>query len=632
VVVVVDVVVVDVVGAAVVVDVVAPAVVVGEAVAGDTAGRLLVALWAYVACMPVRENDDTTGTANAVPTTIFFRNERRSSATRSKISLFAASSPMRVRPLPGRLRNARPIPVTATGPSDNALRVLQQVTRRFEEERERTAPVPDASPPGPARHLTIGMATYDDYDGVFFTIEAIRLYHPEVLDDLEFVLIDNHPEGAAAADLAGMAQRIPGMRYVPFRAWRGTASRDLVFREARGEHVVCLDAHVLLVPGALAAIDKHLGDHPDDLVQGPLLFEDGTPYGTHFEPEWRAGMYGRWGIDDQMVGTDAFEIPMCGLGMFACRRDRWPGFHPHLRGFGGEEGYLHEKFRRAGGRTVCLPAAGWVHRFARPLGLPYVATWDDRLRNYLLIWDELGLDPASVDAHFRELLGDEVVEPILREIVREMESPMATFDAIVCIQRDANVDDWPDVWARFQALGVGRVVERFAAIETPDNHHDGCARSHRAVIAEAKRRGLANVLVVEEDAIFLDDTLAVLARALEQLDGRAWDLLYLGGVHRRPPVPVDGSDTLQRPTYLTCTHAVVYHSDAFDRLLEEIPAEPAEFAVWLATYAAIDQYLPRRVEAGVFQAFVVTPRVASQPALLNYDDGDRALAPRYTIT
>jgi hypothetical protein len=344
-------------------------------------------------------------------------------------------------------------------------------------------------------------------------------------------------------------------------------------------------------------------------------------------------MYGRWTLDERLrdASGDAFEIPMCGLGLFACRRDRWPGLHPHLRGFGGEEGYLHEKFRRRGGRTVCLPAAGWVHRFARPTGLPYVATWDDRIRNYLIGWRELALDTDEVTAHFRALLDDATVDPIVAEVERELESPLAAFDAIVVIQRDTNVAEWPDVWARFHALGVGRIVERFAAIETPENHHAGCARSHRAVIAEAKRRGLANVLVFEEDAIFLDDTVPVLRRALDQLDGQPWDLFYLGGVHRGAPEPVPGHDALERPTYLTCAHAVAYRADAFDRLLDEIPEAGEAFDSWLAEHAAIDQYLPRRVRDGALRAFVVTPRVATQPALLNYDDGDRALAARYTI-
>jgi hypothetical protein len=33
-------------------------------------------------------------------------------------------------------------------------------------------------PGGPGGALSIGMATYDDYDGVYFSVQAIRLYHP----------------------------------------------------------------------------------------------------------------------------------------------------------------------------------------------------------------------------------------------------------------------------------------------------------------------------------------------------------------------------------------------------------------------------------------------------------------------
>jgi hypothetical protein len=53
---------------------------------------------------------------------------------------------------------------------------------------------------GPTR-LTVGMATYDDYDGVYFSIQALRIYHPEILDGVEFIVIDNHPDGPCASSL-----------------------------------------------------------------------------------------------------------------------------------------------------------------------------------------------------------------------------------------------------------------------------------------------------------------------------------------------------------------------------------------------------------------------------------------------
>ena len=68
-------------------------------------------------------------------------------------------------------------------------------------------------------------------------------------------------------------------------------------------------------------------------------------------------MFGQWSTDERGADPDAppFEITMQGLGLFACRRDAWPGFHPEFRGFGGEEYYIHEKFRRNGAKVLCLP-------------------------------------------------------------------------------------------------------------------------------------------------------------------------------------------------------------------------------------------------------------------------------------
>ena len=44
------------------------------------------------------------------------------------------------------------------------------------------------------KKLTIGMATYDDYQGVFWTIQALRMYHAEVMDQVEIIVIDNNPD------------------------------------------------------------------------------------------------------------------------------------------------------------------------------------------------------------------------------------------------------------------------------------------------------------------------------------------------------------------------------------------------------------------------------------------------------
>ena len=73
---------------------------------------------------------------------------------------------------------------------------------------------------------------------------------------------------------------------------------------------------------------------------------------------------------------------------------------PRFRGFGGEEFYIHEKFRQAGHKCWCLPWLRWLHRFGRPQGVPYPNTFEDRIWNYLVGWSELGLPLDAIYEHF----------------------------------------------------------------------------------------------------------------------------------------------------------------------------------------------------------------------------------------
>ncbi len=290
----------------------------------------------------------------------------------------------------------------------------------IEQRRRAPAPTPRAQP----KRLTIGMATYDDYDGVYFTLQSLRLHHPEILAVTEFLVIDNNPGGPCAEPLKAIEQHVPNYRYVPLNFPTGTAVRDCVFEEASGELVLCLDCHVLIVKGAVRRLLDYFdaNENTRDLLQGPMLYDDLARFATHFGPAWREGMFGCWESDERGADpdTDPFEIPMQGLGLFACRRDAWPGFNPRFRGFGGEEGYIHEKFRRAGGRTLCLPFLRWVHRFHRPMGIPYRNAWEDRLRNYMIGFREIGLPTTEVEAHFKELLGEASANRILEDIAADL--------------------------------------------------------------------------------------------------------------------------------------------------------------------------------------------------------------------
>lgn len=265
--------------------------------------------------------------------------------------------------------------------------------------------------------LTIGMATYNDFDGVYFTLQALRLYQD--LDDVELLVIDNY----GCDHTRGLVEGWVGGRYIRATDIVGTAAaRDLLFHEGRGEAILCCDSHVLFFPGAIARLKTYYREHPEsiDLLQGPLVYDDLRSIATHFDPVWREQMWGIWATDPRGLDPEGepFAIPMQGLGAFSCRKAAWPGFNPTFRGFGGEEGYIHEKFRRAGGRCLCLPWFRWAHRFNRPAGIPYPLFVEDKLRNYLIGHAELGLDLAPVLEHFAAFLPAEKIAVVLDEALQ----------------------------------------------------------------------------------------------------------------------------------------------------------------------------------------------------------------------
>jgi glycosyltransferase involved in cell wall biosynthesis len=266
--------------------------------------------------------------------------------------------------------------------------------------------------------LTIGMATYNDFDGVFFTIQALRMYQD--LDDTELLVIDNY----GCEHTKRFVEVWVGARYVLATEAVGTAAaKNVVFQEARGDAVLCCDSHILFWSNAIGRLKAYYRDHPDciDLLQGPVIYDDLKTFSTHFEPVWRGEMWGIWATDPRGEDPEGepFEIPMQGMGVFSCRRSAWPGFNPAFRGFGWEEGYIHEKIRRAGGRCLCLPWLRWVHRFNRPGGVPYPLYIEDKQRNYIIGLTELGLDITPSLEHFAEHLAPEKLERVKAEALRD---------------------------------------------------------------------------------------------------------------------------------------------------------------------------------------------------------------------
>lgn len=456
--------------------------------------------------------------------------------------------------------------------------------------------------------LTIGMAVYDDYDGVYFTIQSLRLYHD--LTDVELIVVDNKPDSGSSNQLrlnmeGYFHNKNAGCRYIAAPEITGTsAPRDRVFEEARGDAVMCIDSHVMLFPGAVRRLIDYYDAHTEqDLLTGPLIYDSLNTMATHFNPFWRREMWGIWGqawevcpgehisvieneltkeavfvsLDMDMVPLtasqkcgmkfpaipyagherillgmgikplggndgDVFEIPGQGLGLFTCRKDAWLGFNQHFRGFGGEELYIHEKFRQAGRKCLCLGFLKWLHRFHRARGVAYRLSRWDKIRNYVLGHQEIGRPLDAVYDHFvnTSLMSKEEWEALIADPLRPLPpkqtkavvSEAATVDAIF-EQLTAKPRDLDKHMRRLRALAneCPRIAEFSHRRESlvallAGLNKGGSFESHNT---EAQDKVAVNVLGIMSDGF---EDIWVDGRTSDQVPSiKPCDLLFIDSVH-----------------------------------------------------------------------------------------------------
>jgi glycosyltransferase involved in cell wall biosynthesis len=294
--------------------------------------------------------------------------------------------------------------------------------------------------------------------------ELIFNNRKDLLDSIEFIVVDNAPASEHSKALKNLIHQA-GCRLVEFSESEGTSqTRNKIIEEATGDFVLVMDCHVMLCPvvKVIEQLFKFMKNNPDtnNLHHGPLIYDGLGNCSTHFNDFWGAEMWGQWGqawtcqcnkshftiVNKDNKATvlslvkqrhqtecdvcgikypethypqhevhflktgckvsayldDSFEIPMQGLGLFFVRKSAWLKFNKHARAFGAEEGYIHEKYRRNGYKTLCLPFLKWIHRFARPDGVKYPLTLIDKLRNYILGFTEIGLSLEPIKKHFMD--------------------------------------------------------------------------------------------------------------------------------------------------------------------------------------------------------------------------------------
>jgi hypothetical protein len=238
--------------------------------------------------------------------------------------------------------------------------------------------------------LTISMAAYDDYDGVFFTIQSLRMHH-KLPADTEFLVIDNNPTGKHSETMNGFLKAVPNAKVIEERGRKSSFVKYDAFKHATGDVILGLDCHILLQTGFIDTLLEWWGNNqgsPSQLT-GPLLYNDLVSVSSHMGETWRGNDFGIWASSpDEVKKGEPFEIPMQGMGCFSFWRTAAPVPNPHFRCFGAEEWYMAERTRRNGGKVICHPKMGWMHRFAWP-PRNFPMALDDKVVNYYRGWLEL---------------------------------------------------------------------------------------------------------------------------------------------------------------------------------------------------------------------------------------------------
>lgn len=164
-----------------------------------------------------------------------------------------------------------------------------------------------------------------------------------------------------------------------------------------------------------------------------------------------------------------------------------------------------------------------------------------------------------------------------------------------------------------QLTRAGIEFTRFEAVDghalpLPPNEYKGagaygCRLSHVGIMQDAIGKGLDIIGVFEDDVVFADPTTFQirLKELLEQLPAD-WDMVYLGGQHRQPPVPVHDGIVLCADCHRT--HSYIVRGAAIKRLHE----------IWSTHQGHVDHILR---DTGAFEelkAYACDPWLTGQAA------------------
>ena len=137
------------------------------------------------------------------------------------------------------------------------------------------------------------------------------------------------------------------------------------------------------------------------------------------------------------------------------------------------------------------------------------------------------------------------------------------FDKIYCINLDERTDRWGESLNEFKKLGITK-VERVSAVKH-EKGTIGCRESHLNIIKQSKSQNLKNILIFEDDLLFINNDLKLIEDSLTNLSNIEWDLFYLGAtVDPNVGKLTKVCENLVKTNFAYTTHAYGVNHNIFD--------------------------------------------------------------------
>jgi hypothetical protein len=146
------------------------------------------------------------------------------------------------------------------------------------------------------------------------------------------------------------------------------------------------------------------------------------------------------------------------------------------------------------------------------------------------------------------------------------------FSKCYCINLDRRTDRWEHCINEFNKHNI--IVERFSAVDGNINNYNlgypfdnelANTKSHLNVIKEAKKLGLKNILIFEDDVVFQDNVNELFDLFIQQLPEN-WDGIYFGGNHIQGRIGISPNIIKMIRSY--ALHAYGINGKAYDSIIE----------------------------------------------------------------